>query len=234
MKPILGVKHQSSAPLGTIAPVLEANGVPYEYYDAFESAGPPDVAAYSGVIVLGGEMNVDELEEFEWLAHVRSLIGDTLEADLPLLGICLGAQTLARVLGAEVKPAAVREVGFHDVTPTDDGRRDPVAADFDGVPVFQWHEDAFELPDDATLLLSGDVVANQAFRYGERAYGVQFHLEIEEQLIAQWCDETDAQALVSEWGTTKEALLAEASRHLAAQRRAAAQAVRAFVAMTHR
>lgn len=228
MKPLLAVRHQASAHLGVIADMLRAERVPYRHLDAWRAGEWPDPRELSGLIVLGGEMNTDQYDDYPWLEQVRRLVEEAVDADMPMLGICLGAQTLARALGAEVRRAAVKEVGFRDVTPTSHGRDDPVVAPFaDGVKVFQWHEDAFELPHDATLLFSSTDIANQAFRAG-KAYGVQFHFEVDEGVIADWCDESDPEALRDDWGVTKEGLLEEARRHLPAQRASAKETVRAF------
>ncbi|MFN2488672.1 MAG: type 1 glutamine amidotransferase [Actinomycetota bacterium] len=228
MKPLLAVRHQASAHLGVTADALRAEGVAYRYLDAWCADEWPDPRAFSGLVVLGGEMNTDQYGDYPWLEQVRHLVEEAVDADMPVLGICLGAQTLARALGAQVRPATVKEVGFRDIAPTPAARADPVVASFaHGIKVFQWHEDAIELPDDATLLFSSTDIANQAFRAG-KAYGVQFHFEVDEGVIADWCDESDPKALRDDWGVTKEGLLEEARRHLPAQRASARETVRAF------
>ena len=225
------MRHQTSAGLGVLEGVLRAEGVEYRYLDAWLADEWPDPRLYAGVLVLGGEMGIADVDAYAWLREVRRLVEDAVDAGAPLLGICLGAQTLASVLGADVGRAAVREVGFSEVTATAAGRGDPVVRPFaNGTRVFQWHEDAFELPTGATLLYSGNRVANQAFRYG-RCYGVQFHFEVDERIIAAWCDESDPDILATVWGTSKSELMTQAKTYLAAQRAAAVEATRAFVAL---
>jgi len=233
MRPLLAVRHQPSAHLGVIPETLAAEGVPYTYLDAWTAGEWPDPRDYSGLVVLGGEMNTDQWDDHPWLERVRHCVEEALDAGLPMLGICLGAQTLARALDADVYPAPVREVGFCDIAATPSALDDPVARPFDGRRVFQWHEDAFELPRGATLLFTGIDVVNQAFKLG-RAYGVQFHFEVDERVIADWCDETDPDALAHVWGTSKADLLAQARRFLPAQRAAAAHATRAWTRLLSR
>jgi GMP synthase (glutamine-hydrolysing) len=183
------------------------------------------------MIELGAEMNVDELEDHPFLRNARDFVRAAVDARRPILGVCLGAQMLARALEADVKPSSVKEIGFRRVLPTQAGKNDPVLSVFtEDVPVFQWHEDAFSLPVSATLLCRGDPVALQAFRAGERSYAVQFHFEVDRDGIAAWCDETDPEELRAEWGVTKEALLDEARRCLPAQQAAARRALQAWLA----
>jgi GMP synthase (glutamine-hydrolysing) len=210
---------------------LAADGVPFVYLDAWHDPDPPDLRGHSGVAVLGGEMNVDELERYPWLRVVRAVTESALDAGIPYLGICLGAQTLARVCGARVAPSPVREVGFVALTPTPEGRADPVAAPFAATPVFQWHEDAFELPTGATALFTGADIAHQAFRVGDNAYAVQFHFEVSEEMLAAWCDSSDPGELARAWGVTKAGLLEQARPHLPGQQAAAGAAMRAFAAL---
>lgn len=135
-----------------------------------------------GLIVFGGEMNVDEIEAHPYLLRERQLMADALARGVPVLGICLGAQMLARVLGAPVRRAPVRELGFKPVRLTQAGTTDPLLGAFGrSACVFQWHEDTFDLPKGAELLAAGDTVTNQAFRHGDRAWGVQFHFEVNQE-----------------------------------------------------
>ena len=225
MKPILCVRHQASAPLGVIEEVFVDRRVPYRYVDAWETTDWPHPNEGSGVIVLGGEMNADELDDYPFLNQVRSFTKNAVAERIPFLGICLGAQILARALDANVVRAPVREIGFRQVRPTTEGRDDPLLEGFvNDVRVFQWHEDTFHLPRGATHLFTSDDVLQQAFRV-DNAYGVQWHLEVTEEIVAAWCDETPPQRLNAYWGVTKDDLVRAARDHLPAQRAAAEKTI---------
>jgi GMP synthase (glutamine-hydrolysing) len=231
--PIVVIRHQPSAPLGIAGLVLDELPAAWTYLDVFGDAPWPDLNAIGGLIVLGGEMNVDTIEDYPFLERGRRLLAEAVDRETPVLGICLGAQLLARGLGAEVKPSPVKEVGFFPVTATPEGRSDPVLSSFaPALPVFQFHEDAFELPDGAELLFAGEMVPNQAFRFGPTAYGVQWHFEVTEEIVADWCDETPD--LAAGWGVTKGEILNQAKRCLPAQQAAGRAAVRAFAALCSR
>jgi GMP synthase (glutamine-hydrolysing) len=198
--------------------------VEWSYVESWREQRWPEIGDLDGLIVLGGEMNADDDLGYPFMARVRDYTFAALQGGVPVFGICLGAQVLARALGARVRPAPVREIGFSKVTATPAGELDPVLAPFaPAASVFQFHEDLFELPAGAELLFTGDTVRNQAFRFGEAAYGVQFHFEVDAAIIADWCDETPR--LEEDWGTTKEALLAGSDPHFAAQGRMGADAV---------
>lgn len=188
----------------------------------------PEVSEVSGLVVLGGEMNADDLEDYSFLRRVRELVREAVEEEVPVLGVCLGAQILTRALGAEVRPAPRREIGFLPVKATAAGMDDPVLAPFaPEARVFQFHEDTCELPEGAELLMEGEDVPVQAFRVGESAYGVQFHFEVTPEIVAAWCDEVPD--LEESWGRSKQAVLAEASIHLGEQQAAGSQAADAFL-----
>jgi len=128
-------------------------------------------------------------ERHPHLAREVVAIEAALARKTPVLGICLGAQLLARSLGAELRRAERAEIGWHEVQPTLAGRDDSVLGAFrPSEQVFQWHSDTFELPSDAVHLAQGadGACAQQAFRYGENAYGLQFHLEANAALIDRW------------------------------------------------
>jgi GMP synthase (glutamine-hydrolysing) len=230
MAPIVVIRHQPNAPLGVAADALDEAGIPWDYLDVYEDVEWPDLEAVDGLIALGGEMNVDNIDDHPFLDQGRALLAAAVDRETPVFGICLGAQLLARALGAEVRPSPVREVGFIEVCATEAGLTDPVLTLFaPATSVFQFHEDAFELPDGAELLFTGEAVPNQAFRFGSSAYGVQWHMEVDSDIIADWCDETPA--LETEWGTTKRAVLAEAERFLPEQLAACHKAITAFAAL---
>jgi GMP synthase (glutamine-hydrolysing) len=188
MNPVLCVRNYPYDTLGITAAVLEDRGVDVIKLDAFEPGmGWPPLEAISGLIVFGGEMNVDEVDRHPYLLTERRLMRRAVDAGLPVLGICLGAQMLARTLEAPVSQAPVPELGFKKVTLTGAGQRDRLLGGFQtGDFVFQWHRDTFDLPSGADLLAVGDEVHNQAFRYGVNAWGVQFHFEIDQEGVETW------------------------------------------------
>jgi GMP synthase (glutamine-hydrolysing) len=118
---------------------------------------------------------------------------------MSVLGICLGAQLLAKSLGGTVSRNAVREIGWYDVELTDEGVSDPVLSTFARRQrVFQWHEDGIGLPGECVRLAGSDASPVQAFRYGEHAYGFQFHLEVDESLIERWLTVPDHRVTLDE------------------------------------
>jgi len=150
----------------------------------------PSVDRISGLVVMGGPMGVHD--DLDWLAPERTLLREAVDAGLPVLGICLGAQQLAAALGAEVTTGPSEEVGPGEVELTTSGRRDPVLGpEYNGltgtkVPCVHWHRDTFSLPDGAVHLAATRRFPHQAFRVGPRVYGLQFHVEVDAGLAASW------------------------------------------------
>lgn len=230
MAPIVVIRHQPNAPLGIAGRALDDIGKQWTYLDVFDDPQWPDFDSVSGLIALGGEMNVDRIDDYPFLERGRQLLAEAAEREIPVLGICLGAQLLARALGAEVKPSPVKEVGFYEVTATRAGAGDPVLAAFaPAMRVFQFHEDAFELPEGAELLFEGEMVPNQAFRFGPSAYAVQWHFEVTEAIVSDWCEATPD--LEDGWGRSKADVVAEARWLLPHQQAAGQAAVQAFAAL---
>jgi GMP synthase (glutamine-hydrolysing) len=138
----------------------------------------------AGAVVMGGPMNVDDVERFPALAAEREWLAEALRREMPLLGICLGAQLLARALGAEVRPGERAEVGFAPVEVHDPS--DPIlGALAPETTVLHWHGDVFDLPDGARPLASSAQTEHQAFRAGN-AWGVLFHPEADYALVEAW------------------------------------------------
>ncbi|MDO8519063.1 MAG: gamma-glutamyl-gamma-aminobutyrate hydrolase family protein [Deltaproteobacteria bacterium] len=190
MKKILVCQHVAHEPLGTLDPLLRAGGFRIRYVNFGRTPHEkPTLKGYAGLIVLGGPMNVDETLKHPHLEHEVGMIREAIRRDIPVLGICLGAQLIAKALGAIVTKNPVKEIGWYDVTPTLEGESDPLLSKFSGTEkIFQWHGDTFSIPQGAVHLASSKACTAQAFRYGDKVYGFQFHLEVDEKLIRLWCE----------------------------------------------
>jgi GMP synthase (glutamine-hydrolysing) len=197
---ILVFQHVPYEPLGTLDPLLKESGFRIRYVNfGRDPLIRPSLDRYAALIVLGGPMNADQIDHYPNLRSEVEIIREALARDMSVLGICLGAQLLAKALGGRVVRNAVREVGWYDVELTPEGQVDPVLSTFAArQEVFQWHEDGIELPTDAVHLARSPASRVQAFRYGEHAYGFQFHLEVDGSLIERWLTVPENQALLAQ------------------------------------
>src|SRR6266581_810063 len=188
MRRLLVFQHVPFEILGTLNSLLKARGFRIRYANfGRHPEAHPKVTHYNGLVVLGGPMNVDELAQHPHLAVEVQLIGQAIEGGIPVLGICLGAQLIAKALGAPVYANGAKEIGWYEVSPTSAAKDDPLFRDFGAVEkIFQWHGDTFELPAGAVQLAASRTCPRQAFRYGTNVYGFQFHLEVDEPLIERW------------------------------------------------
>jgi GMP synthase (glutamine-hydrolysing) len=187
MHQVLVIVHQETSDPGRIGQCLRHQGYHLDIRcPAVGDPLPPTLDAHNGVVVFGGPMSANDdptlpfiRTELDWIETVA------LPSDRPYLGICLGAQLLARVLGARVAPHPqdVREIGYVPITVTPAGEEDFGCS---ALHVFQWHGEGFDIPTGAVQLAQGHVFPNQAFRYGDRAYGLQFHPEITRAMIDLW------------------------------------------------
>jgi len=188
MPRLLVFQHVAAEPLGTLDPLIRGRGhrIRFANFERHPDA-QPNIDRYRGLIVLGGPMNVEDQAQRPHLRTELKAIERMLEQGKPVLGICLGAQLLAHVLGAPIRRMDRAEIGWHRLRPTPDGQQDPVLAALgEDAPVFQWHGYRFEIPDGATHLARTSGCDEQAFRWGDQAYGFQFHLEMNEALIERW------------------------------------------------
>jgi GMP synthase (glutamine-hydrolysing) len=209
MKPVLAVRHVPHEGLGTISAALERKEVPYTIRDAFVATEFRfDPRLYSGLVVMGGPMNVDEVDRFPALAEEVRWLQSAVEARLPVLGVCLGSQLLAKALGSRVYANRVKEIGWYEVELLPAAGEDRLFGDLlpllrgegsaakpqaeeGAVTVFQWHGDTFDLPRGAVQLARSAQCENQAFRFGEAAYGLQFHIEVTPEIIDSWLCQSD-------------------------------------------
>lgn len=188
MRRLLVFQHVPFEILGIFHPMLKEAGFRIRYVNfARYPEARPRIEDYSGLVVLGGPMNADQYDEFPHLEWEVDAIARAADAGMPILGICLGAQLIARAFGARVNRRHSLEIGWYDVTPTQHASDDPLLSALDtSQPLFQWHEDALDLPDGAVHLASSQACGNQAFRVGDKVYGFQFHLEVDQPLIERW------------------------------------------------
>jgi GMP synthase-like glutamine amidotransferase len=137
-------------------------------------------------------MNVDEEETYPFLRDETEFLGRALEADVPVLGVCLGAQMIAKAAGARVVPSPEKEIGWGRISLTDAGRKSPIFQELpDSLDVLQWHGDMFEIPERGELLASSTACPHQAFHYGN-ALGLQFHVEATKEMVALWFQDSPA------------------------------------------
>jgi GMP synthase (glutamine-hydrolysing) len=188
MKRLLVFQHVPHEILGTFNPQLKEAGFRIRYINFGRTPDAvPNVEKYDGLIILGGPMCVDQTDSHPHLLTEINAIRQAMELHKPVLGICLGAQLIAKALGAQVHKNPTKEIGWYNVTPTAAGESDPLFKHFSGAEkIFQWHGDTFDIPYGAEHLATSADCANQAFRYGDRTYGLQFHLEVDEALIQRW------------------------------------------------
>lgn len=188
MPKVLVCQHVPHEILGTLNPMLKRAGLRIRYVNfGRHPDAQPSLDGYDGLVVLGGPMSAYDDHRLPHLAVEMQLIDSAMRRDLPILGICLGAQLLARTLGARVYANPVKEIGWYQVSPTGYATADPLLGEFaDSETLFQWHGDTFDIPSGAVHLASSPLCANQAFRHGRNVYGFQFHLEVDEAMILRW------------------------------------------------
>lgn len=183
---ILAVIYQDMCGAGVFGDEARVLGHHFVEWRPAEGPLPEPVSAYDAAIAFGGGMQADEDDRYMWLRPSVEILAQALQARVPMLGLCLGGQMLARAAGGAVGPAPQAECGFDQVQLTDAGEEDPL---FAGQPrtlrVFQWHSYSFDLPPKATALARSPVCL-QAFRVGDRAWGLQWHPEVTAETVLDW------------------------------------------------
>lgn len=188
MATLLVIQHVSHERLGTFEEFFTRTGcaiLPLNSYDA--RAKWPELSAVQGIVVMGGPQSVYEQTKYPFLAKELALLREALTANLPILGVCLGAQLLAAALGAKVTKNPRKEIGWYPLMREPGADHDLLCELFGQTEtVFQWHGDTFALPNGATRLFSSPLCQEQGFRYRDNVYGLQFHVEVTEAMIRAW------------------------------------------------
>jgi GMP synthase (glutamine-hydrolysing) len=191
MAKIWVLQHHPAENLGTISDALEEAALAWQYVRVFDGhAVPRDMKGAGGLIVMGGPEAVYRLDRYPYLREEMRLIEHALKENKPILGVCLGSQLLAATLGANVRRSEDREIGWYRVrlseAAIDDQLMRGLPAEFVAA---HWHSDVFDLPAGAIALASSEKTPIQAYRYGDRAYGVLFHAEMTQEIIAALVEE---------------------------------------------
>lgn len=179
------IQNDPEVPPGNL---LEHLSIPHVVHHPYTGGKLPNVGEVSSLIVMGGAMGANDDHRHPFLGDLKNLIRTVVAARIPYLGICLGGQLLAAALGAKVVSNRWKELGTLNVSLTEEGKTDPL---FAGIPyvlsTFQWHHDSFDIPEDGVLLATSPACHHQAFRVGDSAWGLQFHPEMTEEIIREWC-----------------------------------------------
>ncbi len=211
---LLVLQHIACEHPGVFTEVIAERDVEATAVALDEGEALPDWREFDAMLAMGGPMGAGDDAEHPWLTAEKRWVREAVEAGRPFLGVCLGVQLLAAALGARVYESERPEVGLLEVELTAEGRDDPLFAGVDLPVTLQWHGDTFDLPQGAVRLASSQMAHNQAFRVGERAYGIQFHLEVTREMAGEWAQvpayrQSLAAALGDERGAT---FIAEAQR----------------------
>jgi len=190
MKALIIMHVESEGP-GTLGTFVESQGMQPAFARLYAGDDlPQDLSGLDAVISMGGPMNVYEEDEYPFLRDETLFLHKAVSANMPVMGICLGAQMIAKASGALVTKSPQKEVGWCKVSLTEEGRGDIL---FQGLPdeldVLQWHGDMFHIPEGGTLLATSDACPHQAFRI-RNAFGLQFHVEVTPEILSQWFEGT--------------------------------------------
>ena len=181
------VQHLFCESPGVYDTELDRRGVQREVVEIDTGDKLPDWTEFDGIIAMGGPMSVNDEADHPWLVDEKRWLSEAVRAGKPFFGACLGVQLLASALGAPVYPLAQAEVGLLPVIRTQEGVIDAVIGGLaEPLVTLQWHGDTFDLPEGGVLLASSPAAPNQAFRFGDAAYGIQFHLEVTPEMAEQW------------------------------------------------
>lgn len=203
MKKVLVFTHAENEGPGTLGCFMDSAGIRIKMVRLYDGENPPgDATKFDAIMSMGGPMNVDEEDVYPYLKKEVTFLKRAITANVPVLGICLGAQLIAKACGARVEKMNEEERGWKKVFLTDAGKKDSL---FQRIPdylnVFQWHNDTFEIPYGGELLVTARECPHQAFRY-RNAYGLQFHVEVTDALIKEWFKEhSDASEYIDKFNS---------------------------------
>jgi GMP synthase-like glutamine amidotransferase len=187
---VLAIVHQADAGPGVFADAIGESGAKLDVWCPPESSTPPgDPLGYDAVLTFGGAMHPDQDDRHPWLAGEKTLLAELIEREVPLLGVCLGAELVAEAAGTETQRASVPEIGWYGVRTTEEGAADPLLGPLaPGFEALEWHSYEFPLPGGA-VALARSATCLQAYRVGTSAWGIQFHAEVTLEDFEAWLED---------------------------------------------
>lgn len=233
MRKVLVFQHVAHRILGTLNPTLKESGLNVRYVNFQRTPQEhPKMERYNGLVVMGGNMGVYESDSYPHIKTELKIIEEALRKGVPVLGVCLGSQLIAQVLGSSVRKHSVPEIGWHDVHFKSESTEDHLFDHFGPQEkLFQFHGDTFDIPRSAVQLASSESCDSQAFRYQEKVYGLQFHLEVDEAMIRRWMSTEANLKMMSETtdSLSTERILHETVRHIQRSMDLSTQTFKKFV-----
>ena len=212
----LSIVHQADAGPGVFAEEMRERGIELDEWALAErgTAPPAEIATYDAVLTFGGAMHADQEDRHPWLRFEKDFLAAMLDDGMPLLAVCLGNQVLAQAAGGGARRASEPEIGWFDVEVTEEGAADPVIGPLaPSFTAFQWH--SYEaLPPDEAVVLARSPVCAQAYRVGERAWGIQFHAEVSASDAGKWVDDYRSDEDAVRIGVDPDALRAETEKRI--------------------
>lgn len=185
MKPVIIFRHAATEGPGYLATFLDEHKVPWQLVKIDEGESlPASISGFSGVVLMGGPMSVND--DLPWIAPLLALIREAYQVDIPLLGHCLGGQLISKALGAVVTKNTIKEIGWGEVSVTDNAIAKEWFGELERFNSFHWHGETFSLPDNAVHLLSSPYCQNQAYAIGKHL-AFQCHIEMTAEMVESWC-----------------------------------------------
>lgn len=187
---VLAIVHQAEAGPGVFADAIrDAGGTLDTWLLPASPDSPDDPASYDAVLSFGGAMHPDQVADYPWLAQERAVLGELLDRQVPLLGVCLGSELVAQAAGGGVRRAGRPEIGWYEVLTTEEAAGDPLLAPLGpGFEALEWHSYEASLPPDA-VALARSAGSLQAYRTADNAWGIQFHAEVTAGDFESWLDD---------------------------------------------
>ena len=208
MKALIVTHHPEEGP-GLLEAILREREWEMDEVGLWNGHGLPDPTPFNLLILMGGPMSVNDDDLHPFLVQEKQFVRQWLNKGNPTVGICLGAQLIAHCLGGKVYTGPKEEIGWYEVSLTEKGRRDPFLKLFPiRFPVFQWHGETFDLPQDAILLATAQDYPHQAFRFGDLTYAFQFHCEVTKKMVKEWLGASEVN------GAKQQEIISSLSIHL--------------------